>query len=256
MEYLNLHTSDLDSDAFLGAEPVDRATWLCLMRYCIGQENSGRIRDCRAWKDRKWQQIVRVTEEEVRGKCDLWEWVGDDLVVRFYPIKSEEKLRSCRENGSKGGRPTKPRGNPIETQPETQEEPSHNHKEKKRKEKERKEREIERESAGAREDSANSEKISRAATQLLTACGFKTEWHLIPEEPRNAILSAVPLLMDGEALGLICRHVPAWITDRQTSKNRFQPEVTVNEVAKNLTNIYEYASKREQPEKDKYANGF
>jgi hypothetical protein len=154
MEWLNLHTSILDSPAVIGSDPIDRGTWLMLLRYCIGQENSGIIRDCREWKDRKWQQVVRVTLAEVENISDLWKWEGNDLHVSHYPIEKEAeiqhlrhigkqstpaKAKAARSNGKNGGRPAKtqhetqrkpntkpngktqeePNGNPTETQQKT-----------------------------------------------------------------------------------------------------------------------------------------
>jgi hypothetical protein len=113
MDWINLHTSFLDSPEFLGAEPVTRATWLCLLRYCVGQENGGRIAGADAWGDRKWQQLVRVTLREVRAESELWTWNGTDLHVFAYPFEKEQQVRAARlraqENGTKGGRPAKPR---------------------------------------------------------------------------------------------------------------------------------------------------
>lgn len=162
MNWLNLNIQTLDSENFLGSEPTDRATWLCLLRYCIGQENGGIIEDSREWGDRKWQQLVRVTKKEALRECELWEWEGEALIVWGYPgdkeaeIKhlraigkqtSEAKKNAAKANGAKGGRPTRnPTENPTETQQETQTEPI-----------ERKGKEIEveeRESAGAKKSSA------------------------------------------------------------------------------------------------------
>lgn len=133
MDWLNLHTSVLDSPEVIGAEPVDRGTWLMLERYCIGQENGGIIKDCRRWKDRKWQQVVRVTQAEVNRESDLWAWRADDLMVMFYPLEKEAEVKRLRElgklrtpakqaaaqaNGKLGGRP-------VKTQQETQQETEH-----------------------------------------------------------------------------------------------------------------------------------
>jgi hypothetical protein len=97
MDYLNIHTSTLDSETFLDAEPVDRATWLMLARYCIGQENSGVIAGARAWTDRKWQQVCRITLKEVLRQCKLWDWSGDDLKVEFYPIAKQSEVQAKRK---------------------------------------------------------------------------------------------------------------------------------------------------------------
>ncbi|MBA3684170.1 MAG: hypothetical protein H0W72_02900 [Planctomycetes bacterium] len=102
MDWINLHVSVLDSPEFIGAEPEHRATWLCLLRYCVGQENGGVISVCSAWGDRRWQQQCRVTLKEVRQKSDLWEWIEDKLVVRFYPLDKQREVQRLRANASKG----------------------------------------------------------------------------------------------------------------------------------------------------------
>lgn len=111
MNWLNLNIQTLDSENFLGSDPVDRATWLCILRYCIGQENGGIVADCRDWGDRKWQQLIRVTKRESERTCDLWSWVGDDLIVWGYPVEKQEEIQQKRDraktNGAKGGRPKK-----------------------------------------------------------------------------------------------------------------------------------------------------
>lgn len=142
MEFLNLHLpKTLRSPEFIGSDPVDRATWLCLIGYCATAENSGRIEDCREWKDRKWQQICGVTKNEVLRECDLWQWDGDSLVVWAYPIdkelevitnresgrlggskRTQAKTEAARQNGTRGGRPK----TQAETQAETETEPKRN----------------------------------------------------------------------------------------------------------------------------------
>lgn len=116
MDWLNIHSSTLDSEEFVGADMIERGTWLCLQRFCIGQENGGVIKGGRLWKDRQWQQLVRVTKREVLRPARLWEWDGDNLVLFFYPVAKENEVRekrdTARTNGRLGGRPKK---NPKET---------------------------------------------------------------------------------------------------------------------------------------------
>ena len=128
MDWLNIHRSTLAAEQFLGCEPIQRATWLCLMAYCADQENGGRIEGASEWGDRKWQQVVRVTKSEVSESCPLWSWEGGAVVVWAYPAEKEAEVRRNRENGGKGGRPPKPAGNQVVTsgltQSETQTEPT------------------------------------------------------------------------------------------------------------------------------------
>jgi hypothetical protein len=115
MEWLNIHTATLDSEAVIGADPIERGTWLMLLRFCIGQENGGIVLDAKNWKDRKCQQLLRVTQKEILTPSALWTWHGDDLHVSHYPIDKEQVVKTNRLNGTRGGRPknktkTKPTG--------------------------------------------------------------------------------------------------------------------------------------------------
>lgn len=109
MNYLNLHTDTLKSDEFIGSEPVERATWICLLGWSCSQENSGVIRNCRDWNERKWQQLCGVTHDEVHAQSGLFEFDGDDLIIHYYPIDQEKevirKRRVAKKNGKLGGRP-------------------------------------------------------------------------------------------------------------------------------------------------------
>jgi len=124
MEWLNLHSSVLDSPEVVGEDPTNRATWLFLLRYCIGQENAGRIASARSWGDRKWQQLIRITKREVLRDSSLWQWDGDDLLVFAYPVERESLVKNkrdlARKNGRSGGRP---KNNPDETQTKPTSEP-------------------------------------------------------------------------------------------------------------------------------------
>ena len=103
MNWLNIETTTLDSEEFVGSEPIARATWLCLLRYCVGQENGGRISDCKGWADRKWQQLARVTQAEVSVESALWKWDGDTLEIWAYPVDKESEVKAKREAGRLGG---------------------------------------------------------------------------------------------------------------------------------------------------------
>lgn len=123
MNWINLHIATLDGPEFVGSSPKERGIWLSLLRFCIGQENSGRISFCKSWKDRQWQQLIRVTKKEVSEPCRLWEWDGEDLVVFFYPVDKEEEVERKREtaraNGAKGGRPPKKPTSETQTEPKS-----------------------------------------------------------------------------------------------------------------------------------------
>ena len=97
MEFLNLHSSALDSPEMAGADPAELGTWLMLARYCAGQENGGVIAGCREWRDRKWQTVVRVAQAMVMREAELWTWEGDDLHVKHYPAEQEAAVKAKRE---------------------------------------------------------------------------------------------------------------------------------------------------------------
>lgn len=99
MDWLNIHASTLDSPQFIGSDPVERSTWLCLLRFCIGQENGGVIEDCADWQDRRWQQLARVTKREIARKCELWSFDGDKLVVWAYPVSKQDEVQAKRKAG-------------------------------------------------------------------------------------------------------------------------------------------------------------
>jgi hypothetical protein len=105
MDWLNLHTSVLDSPECLRCDPVRRATWVWLLRYCIGQENNGIIKGCREWGDATWQQLCRVKLREITLESPLWVWNGNDLCVAYYPTEKQAEVQAKREVGRRGGRP-------------------------------------------------------------------------------------------------------------------------------------------------------
>jgi hypothetical protein len=103
MRWLNLSTSARTSPEFIGSEPTDRATWLCLILWCAEHETSGRVSNCANWGDRRWMQTFGITRDEIVRECDLWAWEGDDLVLWGYPHEQEALQKSKREGGRIGG---------------------------------------------------------------------------------------------------------------------------------------------------------
>lgn len=89
---------------FIGAHPVQRATWFCLLCHCVEQDNGGRIIDAKVWGERRWPQTCGVTLVEVQDACDLWSWDGDDLVVMFYPREDAATYRAKVKAGRAGGK--------------------------------------------------------------------------------------------------------------------------------------------------------
>ena len=118
MRWLNLELTTLRSEEYLGADPVQRATWLNLLAYCADQENGGVVKDCKSWGGRRWLQLVGVTSDEVLLDCDLCEWKNDSLHVWKYPKAKEIEVRQKREHGKKGGRPPKTKGDKPDGSPD------------------------------------------------------------------------------------------------------------------------------------------
>lgn len=148
MNYLNIHTDILRGVEFIGAEPVERATWIALLGWCATQENGGVIEGCKDWRDRQWQQLAGVTKDEVETISKLYGFDGENLVVNFYPVEAESAVKAKRESGKKGGRPAKKKEaakvvNPPKDKGENHmvnHEVNHHRNEKKRKEMEGKEK--------------------------------------------------------------------------------------------------------------------
>jgi hypothetical protein len=113
VNWLNIHTDTLRSEEYLGAEPLERATWLNLMAWCVSQENGGVIEGAASWGERKWMQVCGITKQEATLVSKLYRLnTNGGLVVTFYPSDKEDEVKVkrevARENGKKGGRPPKP----------------------------------------------------------------------------------------------------------------------------------------------------
>lgn len=104
MEWLNIHRGTIDSEAFVDASPAQRGTWLSLLSYCAGQENSGLIKGAKAFDERKWLKLAGVTLAEAQEDCGLWLWQKGDVLVQFYPLEKEGMVRRNRESASSGGK--------------------------------------------------------------------------------------------------------------------------------------------------------
>lgn len=112
MNWLNIHTDTLRSEEYLGAAPVERATWLNLMAWCASQENGGVIEGASEWGERKWMQVCGVTKEEATLVSGLYQLgTNGEMIVSLYPLAKEDEVKGKREtariNGKKGGRPPK-----------------------------------------------------------------------------------------------------------------------------------------------------
>ena len=104
MNWLNLETRTRTRPEFIGAEPEQRATWLCLMLYCAEHETGGVIRDCSTWGDRRWMQTIGCTKAEAHASCELWAWTGSNLRVWGYPVEKESEVAAMRAGGKRGGK--------------------------------------------------------------------------------------------------------------------------------------------------------
>lgn len=104
MKWLNMETKTRTAPEFVGAEPSQRATWLCLMLYCAEHETGGNIHDCSEWGDRRWMQTCGVTKAEIHESSALWSWKGKTLVVWGYPVDQERIISAKRVGGRSGGK--------------------------------------------------------------------------------------------------------------------------------------------------------
>lgn len=117
MLWLNIYLSDLDNEAFACAETADIGTWLRLMRYCCTQENGGLIKGAKAFDNRKFGALFRLSKPEIHEKSDLWAWKGNDLFVSHFPnerlkIIKKQRVSALKANEVRwGNRNAKP--NPI-----------------------------------------------------------------------------------------------------------------------------------------------
>lgn len=104
MNYLNLSIESLSTEEFIGSPPLDRATWLCLMRYCAHHETGGIIKGVKGWPERKLIGLLSVMPQEINKESPLWEWKGSNLKVNFYPTDQEKACKAKRKAGKTYGK--------------------------------------------------------------------------------------------------------------------------------------------------------
>lgn len=102
MEWLNIHTSTLESEAFMDASPLQHSIWLQLLRHCATQENGGKIKGLRQWGAEKVLITTRCQKADLVLESPLWMWNGDDLCVEFYPLRAQKEVQSKRKGGKAG----------------------------------------------------------------------------------------------------------------------------------------------------------
>ena len=105
LEFVPVPREALRSEAYLGSEPVDRATWLALLAYSFGQLSGGRLEGAAAWKNRKLEQLLGITREELergyRPELEADSACGKPCgKVAENPV---EKLRKTEKANSTGG---------------------------------------------------------------------------------------------------------------------------------------------------------
>lgn len=108
LDFIPIPREALTSEAFLGSEPVDRATWLSLITYSFSQLSGGRIQGAATWKNRKLEQLLGITHAELhRGYTPELEApaacgkpVENPALACGKPV---EKLRKTKAANSAGG---------------------------------------------------------------------------------------------------------------------------------------------------------
>ncbi len=224
MNWINLQVSFVRAPEYVGSKPVERATWLNVLAYCIEHENGGRIAGGALWKDRQWQQAAGVTAREVRAASKLITIEGDDVVVASYPIDKEREVRAKRIQAKDAARTrwdnaprNAPRIAPCNTSGTAKE---------KEKEKEKEEGEVE----NTHEAGVFAFPGNEAALALESARPAK------PARPRDVLFEALARAEGSDPLQLTKAGARA-IGVALAEIRRASPEVTVSEI-QNRAAIY------------------
>ena len=104
MRFFPVECATVTGTDFICATFEQQGQWLSLMTYCATQENGGRIEGAAVMPEVFFQRALNMTKRDLQSDCPLWEWDGEDLSVKFYPLQNQEKCEALRESGRKGGR--------------------------------------------------------------------------------------------------------------------------------------------------------
>lgn len=97
MDWINVKCPTLRSAEFIGADLQAKGTWLCVMGYCVEQENAGCIAGAANWEDRQWALACGVTADDVKQAYPLITQNGDDILVLAYPSEQESEVKAKRK---------------------------------------------------------------------------------------------------------------------------------------------------------------
>jgi len=92
MNWLNIAVAFIRSPAFVAASPTEQATWLCVVAFCVEQENGGKIAGGADWRNCQWQRCCGVSAQAVRSAKTLLHIEGADVIVTGYPLHQEREV--------------------------------------------------------------------------------------------------------------------------------------------------------------------
>ena len=104
MRYFPVECATVTGSDFSCATFEQQGQWLTMLTYCAGQENAGRIKGASELPSVFFERALSIGKAELEAECPLWFWEGPDLIVKFYPLREQEKCQTLREHGRKGGR--------------------------------------------------------------------------------------------------------------------------------------------------------
>lgn len=102
MDFIWLKTSFLRSAEFLNADKDAKGTWICVMGYCVEQENHGRIVGGETWEDRQWQRAAGIDADDIKQGFPLLKIENGDVIVAGYPDDKQTEVEAKRISGIRG----------------------------------------------------------------------------------------------------------------------------------------------------------